>query len=125
MDAEGFPVGLAVHAASVQDRDGAPAVILRVLEKAPRIKKIWADGGCRGEKLASALKKLGIGPDLEIVKTQRRQGVHGSLPPLGRGADLRLDVALPASGEGLRTELGKLFGVGAAGHVPLHDAPDR
>ena len=48
---------------------------------------------------------------------------HGSLPPLGRGADLRLDVALPASGEGLRAELGELFGVGAAGRVPLHDAP--
>ena len=55
----------------MQDRDGAPAVILAVLEKAPRIKKIWADGGCRGEKLASALKKLGIGSDLEIVKKSK------------------------------------------------------
>ncbi len=43
-------------------------MILGVLEKAPHIKKIWADGGCRGEKLASALKKLGIGSDLEIIK---------------------------------------------------------
>ena len=43
-------------------------MILRVLEKAPQIKKIWADGGYQGEKLASALKKLGIGSDLEIVK---------------------------------------------------------
>ena len=68
VDAEGFPLGLAVHAASVQDRDGAPAVILGVLEKAPHVKKIWADGGYRGEKLASALTKLGIGSDLEIIK---------------------------------------------------------
>ena len=68
VDVEGLPLGLAVHAASVQDRDGAPAVILGVLEKAPRIKKIWADGGYQGKKLASALKKLGIGSDLEIVK---------------------------------------------------------
>ena len=68
VDVEGFPIGLAVHAASVQDRDGAPAVILGVLEKAPRIKKIWADGGYQGGKLASALTKLGIGSDLEIVK---------------------------------------------------------
>ena len=68
VDAEGLPLGLAVHAASVQDRDGAPAVILGVLEKAPHIQKIWADGGCRGGKLASALTKLGIGTDLEIVK---------------------------------------------------------
>ena len=51
-----------------QDRDGAPAVILGVLETAPHVKKIWADGGYQGKKLASALKKLGIGSDLEIVK---------------------------------------------------------
>ena len=68
MDVEGFPLGLAVHAASVQDRDGAPAVIVEVLEKAPHIKKIWADGGYQGGKPASALTKLGIGTDLEIVK---------------------------------------------------------
>ena len=30
--------------------------------------KIWADGGYQGEKLASALRKLGIESDLEIVK---------------------------------------------------------
>ena len=68
VDVEGLPLGLAVHAASVQDRDGAPAVILGVLEKAPHIQKIWADGGYRGGELASALTKLGIGTDLEIVK---------------------------------------------------------
>ena len=68
VDAEGLPLGLAVYEASVQDRDGAPAVILGVLEKVPHIKKMWADGGYQGEKLASALKKLGIGSDLEIVK---------------------------------------------------------
>ena len=68
VDVEGLPLGLAVHAASVQDRDGAPAVILGVLEKAPHIRKIWADGGYRGGKLASALTKLGLGIDLEIVK---------------------------------------------------------
>ena len=68
VDVEGLPIEIAVHPASVQDRDGAPAVILRVLEKAPQIKKIWADGGYQGEKLASALKKLGIDSDLEIVK---------------------------------------------------------
>ena len=54
VDVEGLPLGLAVHAASVQDRDGAPAVILGVLEKAPHVKKIWADGGYQGEKLAWA-----------------------------------------------------------------------
>ena len=58
-------------------------------------------------------------------KTQGSQGLHGPATPLGRGADLRLDVALPTLGEGLRAELGELLGVGAADRVPLHDAPDR
>ena len=68
VDVEGLLIEIAVHPASVQDRDGAPAVILRVLEKAPQIKTIWADGGYQGDMLASALKKLGIESDLEIVK---------------------------------------------------------
>ena len=86
----------------MQDRDGAPAVTLGVLDKAPRIKKLWADGGYQGQKLASALKKLGRAPDLEIVKKPKYiKGIQGSLSPLGREADLRLDVALPTSDEGL------------------------
>ena len=35
-------------------------MILGVLETVPHIKKIWADGGYRGQKLASTLKKIGI-----------------------------------------------------------------
>ena len=103
---EEFPIEIAVHEASAQGRDGDPAVILEVLEKAPHIEKIWADGGYQDEKLASALKKLGLDSDLEIIKKPK-------------------NVALPASGEGLRAELGELFGVGATGRVPLHDAPNR
>ena len=38
-----------------------------MLETALYIKKIRADGGYRGQKLASALKKIGIGPELEIL----------------------------------------------------------
>ena len=67
VDVVGFPIGIAVHEASVQDRDGAPAVILAMLAAAPHAAKLWADGGYQGPKLASALKKLGIGPVLEIV----------------------------------------------------------
>ena len=54
VDVLGLPLELAVHAASVQDRDGAPAVILGVLEKAPHVKKIWADGGYQGKKLETS-----------------------------------------------------------------------
>ena len=68
VDVEGFPIEIVIQPASTQDRDGAPAVILGMLEKAPDVTKIWADGGYQGPKLASELKKLGLGSTLEIVK---------------------------------------------------------
>ncbi len=67
VDVEGFPIAIQVHAADVQDRDGAPAVILAMLEKAPQVRKLWADGGYAGPKLEAALAEHGLGSILEIV----------------------------------------------------------
>ena len=39
----------------MQDRDGAVEVILAMLEKAPQVAKLWADGGYAGPKLEAAL----------------------------------------------------------------------
>ncbi len=44
VDVEGTPIMIEVHTVEVQDRDGAPAVILGMLEKAPEVTKLWADG---------------------------------------------------------------------------------
>ena len=98
VDVEGFPIKIAAREASVQGRDGVPAVILGMLETVPHVTKLRADGGYQVPKLASALKDLGIGPVLEIVN--KPKDIKTTLSPLGRGADLRLDVALPTSGEG-------------------------
>ena len=68
VDVEGFPIVIAVHEASVQDRDGAPEVILGMLEKAPQVTKLWADGGYAGPKLEAALKDRGLGSIIEIVQ---------------------------------------------------------
>lgn len=67
VDVEGFPIAIAVHEASVQDRDGAPEVILGMLEKAPHVTKLWADGGYAGPKLEGALRDRGLGSIIEIV----------------------------------------------------------
>ena len=48
VDAEGTPIAMTVHEASVQDRDGAPDLILAMLEKVPRVATVWADGGYQG-----------------------------------------------------------------------------
>lgn len=66
-DAGGFPVTVAVHEASVQDRDGAPAVIPAMLEKAPQVAELWADGGYAGPKPERALKDRGPEPILSII----------------------------------------------------------
>ncbi len=71
MDVEGFPIALRVHEADVQDRDGAPAVILAMLEKAPQVTKLWADGGYAGPKLEAALAEHGLGSIVEIVQRPR------------------------------------------------------
>jgi len=55
-----------VHAASIQDRDGAKLVLAKLVGKFPRLQKIWADGGYAGQLIAW-VKELG-GWILEIVK---------------------------------------------------------
>lgn len=55
-----------MHAASIQDRTGAKAVFIGLLECFPRLRLIWADGGYRG-KLVSWVKDF-CGWTLEIIK---------------------------------------------------------
>ena len=40
VDVEGIPLAIRVHASGVQDRDGAPEVILAMLEKAPTVTRL-------------------------------------------------------------------------------------
>ena len=63
VDVEGLPIVM-----EVQDRDGAPAVILAMPEKAPTVTRLWADGGCQGPKLAAKLRDLGLADFLEMVE---------------------------------------------------------
>lgn len=66
MDALGLIIVLVVHAASIQDRTGAKAVFIGLLESFPRLRLIWADGGYCG-KLVGWVKDF-CGWTLEIVK---------------------------------------------------------
>ena len=66
VDVEGTPIVIRLHEASVQD--GAPEVIAELLEQAPTVTKLWADGGYQGPNLAAKLQELGIAELLEIVK---------------------------------------------------------
>ena len=66
-DRIGLPVGMFVHPAAIQDRDGAPALLAHVRSALPWLRHVFADGGYAGDKLPDALKGLGDWT-IEIVK---------------------------------------------------------
>lgn len=68
VDVEGVPLAILIQTADVQDRDGAPDVILAMLKKAPTVTRLWADGGYQGPKLAGKLLELGMDGLLKIVE---------------------------------------------------------
>jgi transposase len=66
-DTQGNLVGLVVHEADVQDRDGATRVLVSIRTLYPWLRHIFADGGYAGNKLRAALKGKGSWT-LEIIK---------------------------------------------------------
>ncbi len=66
-DTTGLMVGLVVHAADIQDRDGAPAVLDAIRRSCPWLRHVFADGGYAGPKLRAALARIGAWT-IEIVK---------------------------------------------------------
>jgi putative transposase len=66
-DTEGNMVGLTVHTADIQDRDGAVSVITSIRRLYPWLRHLFADGGYAGEKLTSALAEMGKWT-IEIIK---------------------------------------------------------
>jgi transposase len=66
-DTAGHLVGLHVHQADVQDRDGAVDLLTSIRALYPWLRHVFADGGYAGEKLADALIGLGCW-SIEIVK---------------------------------------------------------
>lgn len=59
VDTIGLLFGVVVHAADVQDRDGAPVVLASIRRSCPWLRRIFADGGYAGPKLRGALDRIG------------------------------------------------------------------
>jgi transposase len=66
-DTLGLLITVMVHAAGIQDRDGAPNLLASIRKAFPWLRHIFADGGYAGPKLKAALAKLGYWT-IEIVK---------------------------------------------------------
>ena len=88
-DTDGNLIGVVVHTADIQDRDGAPQVLTSVRTLYPWLRHVFADGGYAGDKLKEALKAKGNWR-LEIV---RRTDAARALTPLA----LSSVTASPAS----------------------------
>ena len=67
VDTTGMLFGLVVHAADIQDRDGATAVLKSIRHACPWLRHLFADGAYAGPKLRGALDRIGKWT-LEIVK---------------------------------------------------------
>ena len=56
--------GLAVHPASVQDRDGARLVPAPLVGRMPRLARLWADAGYAGRLVGWAREAAGWEPEI-------------------------------------------------------------
>ena len=67
VDTQGHLVGAVIHAADIQDRDGAPLVLASIRSRYPWLRHVFADAGYAGDKLKHALEGKGDWT-IEIVK---------------------------------------------------------
>ena len=119
-DTLGLLVGLVVHGADVQDRDGAPDVLKTIRRRFPWLRHVFADAGYAGPKPPGALDKIGDWRLETVKRTDTGQGGRRFAATLGRRTHLRLARAMAQSGQGL----GKIHRIGR-GLAPRRAYPPR
>jgi transposase len=78
-DTAGHLVAAQVHAADIQDRDGAPHLLVAIRYLFPWLRHVFADGGYAGDKLAAALAGHGQW-QIDIVKRSDQTSGFQVLP---------------------------------------------
>jgi putative transposase len=99
-----------VHAANIQDRDGAKLVLRGIGRQFPRLRRVWVDRNYRGKLVTWAKREAGV--DLEVVAPPRgakgfrvlprRWVVERSIAWMGRYRRLSKDYeAMTQTSEGM------------------------
>jgi transposase len=66
-DTEGNLVHAVIHTADIQDLDGVPLLLAKIIHRFPWLRHLFADGGCAGNKLRDARRRIGKAT-VEIIK---------------------------------------------------------
>ena len=113
-DTNGFMVGIVVHSAAIQDRDGAVPTLQSIRRFYPFLMRhIFADGGlCRAKTQAGAEGQRWL--DYRSHPAVRRhQRLQAFAAPMGGGAHLCMAGKMPAPGKGLGDINRKLNSMGS------------
>ena len=78
VDTMGLLLAVVVHAANIQDRDGAGLVIGKLTGRFHRLRLLWADDGYAGKLVNWVMEQAGW--TLEIVRRPNRQHTFLVLP---------------------------------------------
>ena len=76
-DTVGLLIGLVVHSAGIQDRDGTPDVLKIIASRYPSLRHVFADGGYAGPKLRDALKAFGRWSVQIVKRSDAAEGFEG------------------------------------------------
>jgi transposase len=101
VDTSGLLVGVVVHAADIQDRDGAPAVLKSILKRWPWLRHVSLMEVCRSETAGRPAKDRQV-HDADRQAVGQRQRLRGPAASMGRRANLRMAGQMPEAGQGLR-----------------------
>ncbi|WP_352841077.1 transposase [Mesorhizobium sp. M0933] len=113
--------GAVIHTADIQDRDGAPDVLVSIRDSFPWPRHVFSDGAYAGEKLEAALDGKGDWT-LESSRDPTPPKASKCFRADGRRAHLRLVRTKPTPGQGLRSHHRKFRRMALAGLRLAHDA---
>ena len=118
-DTLGLLLAVSVHSASIQDRDGAEALLREARRSFPFIERIIGDAGYQGRKMATVVARTGIW-ELQIVRRCDQHRFVVLPKKMDRRTHPRMDQPLSSARPRLRASRSQ----GGRVRPPRHDPPD-